>query len=97
MDVFFADDAKPNRLFINQKNGTFLEEGLKRGLALDAMGHTRANMGVAVGDADNDEKIDIFVTHLATERHTLWHQDSAGIFSDRTASFGLNQSGWRGT
>jgi enediyne biosynthesis protein E4 len=97
VDIFFADDAKPNRLFINQQNGTFLEEGLKRGLALDAMGHTKANMGVAVGDADNDEMIDIFVTHLVTERHTLWRQEPPGIFSDRTASFGLTQSQWRGT
>ena len=96
-DIFIADDAKPNRLFINQQNGTFEEEGLKRGLALDAMGHTKANMGVAVGDMDNDGMIDIFVTHLATERHTLWHQEPSGIFSDRTASYGLTQSEWRGT
>lgn len=96
-DIFFADDAKPNRLFINQQNGTFEEEGLKRGLALDAMGQTKANMGVAVGDMDNNGMIDIFVTHLATERHTLWHQEPTGFFADRTASFGLNSSGWRGT
>jgi hypothetical protein len=96
-DIFIADDAKPNRLFINQQNGTFEEEGLKRGLALDAMGQTKANMGVAVGDMDNNGMIDIFVTHLATERHTLWHQKPPGFFTDRTASFGLNQSHWRGT
>ncbi len=97
VDIFFADDAKPNRLFINQQNGTFHEEALKRGLALDAMGHTKANMGVAIGDVDNNHMVDIFVTHLATERHTLWHQEAPGIFSDRTSSFGLNQSVWRGT
>lgn len=97
VDIFFADDAKPNRLFINQQNGQFKEEGLKRGIALDAMGQTRANMGVGVGDVDHDGLLDLFVTHLATERHTLWRQGPQGIFSDRTASFGLNDSDWRGT
>ena len=96
-DIFFADDAKPNRLLINQQNGQFQEEGLKRGIALDAMGQTRANMGVGVGDVDNDGLMDLFVTHLATERHTLWKQGPRGMFSDRTASFGLNASSWRGT
>jgi len=96
-DIFFADDAKPNRLLINQNNGQFQEEGLKRGIALDAMGQTRANMGVGVGDVDNDGLLDLFVTHLATERHTLWRQGPRGMFSDRTASFGLNATSWRGT
>ena len=96
-DIFFADDARPNRLFINQQNGKYKEEALKRGLALDAMGQTKANMGVAVGDIDNNGMVDLFVTHLATERHNLWHQEPPGFFTDRTASFGLNQSAWRGT
>ena len=97
VDIFFADDAKPNRLFMNQQNGKFEEQALKRGIALDAMGQTKANMGVGVGDINSDGLIDIFVTHLVTERHTLWQQGPQGMFSDRTAPLGLNQSSWRGT
>jgi hypothetical protein len=97
VDIFVADDAKANRLFINQKNGTFAEEGIQRGIALDAMGQTRANMGVGFGDIDNDGMFDLFVTHLATERHTLWRQGPRGVFADLTSSFGLNNSTWRGT
>ena len=67
VDIFFADDAKPNRLFMNQQNGKFEEQALKRGIALDAMGQTKANMGVGVGDVNSDGLIDIFVTHLVTE------------------------------
>jgi hypothetical protein len=97
VDIFFADDAKPNRLFVNQQDGRFAEEALKRGIALDAMGQTKANMGVGVGDIDSDGLVDVFVTHLSTERHTLWQQGPAGVFSDRTAAQGLNQTAWRGT
>jgi hypothetical protein len=53
-DIFCADDGRPNRLFVNRRDGTFVEEAMVRGLAFNAMGHTAANMGVAFGDMDGD-------------------------------------------
>jgi hypothetical protein len=97
-DIFIANDGKPNHLWINQKNGTFVEEGFARGLAVDSMGQAQAGMGVAIGDVDGDALFDIYVTHLASERNTLWMQGAKrGTFRDRTAQSGLLNLHWHGT
>jgi len=97
-DIFIANDLKANHLWINQKNGTFKEDAFTRGIALDGMGQAQSGMGVAAGDADNDGLFDIFVTHLGSEKNTLWSQGpKRGRFADRTARSGLLASGWRGT
>jgi len=96
-DIFCADDGRPNRLFVNQRNGTFAEEAAIRGLAFNAMGRTAANMGVAFADTDGDGLGDLFVTHLAEEFHSLFRQDPRGLFTDTVARTGLQQQAWRGT
>jgi hypothetical protein len=96
-DLFVANDGQPNRLWINQKNGTFKEEAVPRGLAYDGMGRAPANMGVALGDVDGDGLFDLFVTHLTSETHTLWKQGPRGAFRDRTFPAGLAPPGSRGT
>ena len=96
-DLFIADDGRPNRLFINQKNGVFIEEAAWRGLAFNAMGHTAANMGIAFADVDGDGLGDLFVTHLSGEFHAYYHQDQPGLFRDEIAPAELQQMAWRGT
>jgi hypothetical protein len=96
-DIFLADDGKPNRLFLNQRNGTFSEEAVARGIAYNAMGATAGNMGIGLGDADGNGLFDVFVTHLTEEYHALWTQGPRGLFQDRTAMSGLTDQRWRGT
>jgi len=96
-DVFLADDGRPNRLFINQRDGTFKEEAAIRGLAFNAMGGTAANMGTAFADVDGDGMPDLFVTHLAEEFHSLWKQQPRGLFADHFSTSGLVKQEWRGT
>jgi enediyne biosynthesis protein E4 len=97
-DIFIANDNRPNHLWMNQKNGTFKEEAHLRGIALDAVGQAQAGMGIAVGDIDGDGLFDLYVTHLATERNTLWQQGpKRGQFTDRSGRAGLLATDWRGT
>jgi hypothetical protein len=96
-DIFVANDGAANHLWVNQKNGTFKEEAVPRGLAFDGMGRAPANMGVGLGDVDGDGLFDIFVTHLAKEMHTLWLQGPRGLFRDATVERGLAPPGSRGT
>ncbi len=96
-DIFIADDGMPNRLFMNQRNGTFTEEAAQRGIAYNAFGSTAANMGIAFGDVDSDGLFDIFVTHVSWEQHALWKQGPAGLFQDQTAAAGLGNPARRGT
>ncbi len=96
-DVFISNDQKPNRLWVNQKDGTFKEEALVRCLAYTGSGQTAANMGVAVGDVDGDGLLDLFVTHLTSETNTLWAQGPAGRYTDRTQATRAAATVWRGT
>jgi enediyne biosynthesis protein E4 len=96
-DVLVANDDKPNRLWINQHDGTFKEEAHVRGLALSATARAEGNMGIALGDVDGDGRFDVFITHLSEETHTLWVQRPGGTFQDRTTAAGLAGPRWRGT
>ncbi len=96
-DVFVANDSKPNHLWVNQRDGTFQEEAVVRGLAYNALGRAQANMGVALGDVSGGLLFDLFVTHLTEETNTLWRQGPRGLFRDETAAAGLAGSRWRGT
>jgi hypothetical protein len=96
-DILVANDAQPNRLWINQKNGTFADEALARGLAFNDSGKAQGNMGVALGDLSGSGRLDLFISHLTEETHTLWQQTAPGLFTDRTVAAGLAAPRWRGT
>jgi hypothetical protein len=96
-DVFVANDSHPNYLWINQKNGTFKEEAVQRGVAYNVMGVAEANMGIGWGDVDGDGLYDLFVTHLRTETNTLWKQGPPGLFRDVTTFSSLHRPRWKAT
>jgi hypothetical protein len=96
-DVFVANDGKPNHLWINQGNGTFKDEALRRGVAVNSLGRAEAGMGVGWGDVNSDGLEDLFVTHLGSETNTLWLQGPRGLFRDRTAVSGMANPARRST
>jgi hypothetical protein len=96
-DIFIANDGQPNRLWINQHDGTFKEESVVRGVAYNGMGQAEAGMGVAMGDVDGDGLFDLYITHLTEENNRLWRQGPRGLFHDRTAHLGLVDTRWHGT
>jgi hypothetical protein len=96
MDIFFANGANiatlkkdapkyRNRLFRNEGNGAFTDVTEAAGLA--GIGY---DMGVAVGDYDNDGWPDLFV--VGVHRNTLYHNNKDGTFTDVTAKAGLGHS-----
>lgn len=97
LDIFVTNDAKANHAWINQKNGTFKEDAVARGLAFNARGEAQGNMGIAFGDIDGRGLPGIFVTHLMSENHSFWRQGPRGLFQDDAAAAGLTRSKWRGT
>ncbi len=96
-DIFVTNDAKPNHMWMNQHDGTFRDEAVTRGAAVNCMGRTEANMGIGWGDVDGDGLQDLLVTHLHIEHNTLWKQGPRGLFEDKTADANLHRSAWRGT
>lgn len=88
-DVFVACDQTPSLLYINQHDGTFQEEALLRGVALDEHGKALSGMGAASADFDGDGLPDIFRTNFSDERETLYRNRGDGDFDEVTAAAGL--------
>ncbi|HVT92656.1 MAG TPA: CRTAC1 family protein [Bryobacteraceae bacterium] len=100
-DIFVACDSTPSLLFMNQRDGTFKEEGLIRGIALNEDGMEQAGMGVGIGDVNLDGNLDVFKTHFADDTNILYLNDGKANFEDLTNSSGLGVEtrylGWGAT
>ncbi len=88
-DIYVANDATPNQLWINRHDGTFEDRGLLSGTAFNALGRPEGSMGIALGDADNDGDEDLFVTNIIGESHVLYLNDGGGNFEDARTRSGL--------
>ena len=97
IDIYVANDGDPNQLWINQKNGTFRNEALLAGAAVNRNGQAEAGMGVDAGDFDNNGTEDLFITHLMDETNTLYLNLGNELFEDRTREVGLGMPGRRFT
>jgi enediyne biosynthesis protein E4 len=95
MDIYVANDGDPNQLWINRQNGTFKNEALLAGAAVNRDGQAEAGMGVDAGDFNDDGTEDIFVTHLMEETNTLYVNLGDAVFEDRTREAGLGLPGSR--
>jgi enediyne biosynthesis protein E4 len=98
-DVFVANDELPNRLWINQKDGSFRDEGVFRGAAMSGEGRPQAGMGATMGDLDGDGDFDLVSTHLVSEYTTIYRNGGDGIFTDASREMGLveptrRHTGW---
>ncbi len=78
-----SDESYYNRLFRNRGDGSFEDVTDKAGVR--GRGY---NLGVAIGDYDNDGFEDIFVAGL--RENILYHNNGDGTFTDVTAKAGLS-------
>jgi enediyne biosynthesis protein E4 len=91
LDLIVINDSTPNQLYINKGNGTFEEIGYPSGVALNENGREQAGMGLAVGDYDNDGRVDFHVTNFSDDSNTLYHNDGDDNFTDVTFQVGLGE------
>jgi len=87
-DVFVANDATPNQLWINLGQGRFEDQALVRGTAVDEDGTAKSGMGVDAKDIDDDGDEDVLVVNLDGESDSLFRNDGL-FFRDATAAAGL--------
>jgi len=85
LDIFVANDQTPNSLFRNLGNLRFEDVAKPWGLAYNESGELRAGMGVAVGDYDEDGRIDLLVTNFYEESSTLYRNAAPGRFVIETS------------
>src|SRR5262249_11354550 len=91
LDIYLLQNGGPhgarNRLYLQSPNHTFRDAS--EGSGLDIPGY---NMGVAVGDVNNDGRPDVLVTGY--DGVQLFRNNGKGVFTNITAESGLNNPAW---
>lgn len=91
LDLLVVNDSTPKQLYLNQGDGTFEEVGYPSGVALNENGREQAGMGLAVGDYDNDGRIDFHITNFSDDSNVLYRNEGSGNFTDITFQAGLGE------
>ncbi|HYI96423.1 MAG TPA: CRTAC1 family protein [Bryobacteraceae bacterium] len=94
LDIFFVNGtrfesvtpAPSNRLFKNNRDGTFTDVTVKAGLVRTGWGQ-----GVCVGDFDNDGNDDLFISYWG--ENALYRNNGDGTFSDVSKKAGITTAG----
>ena len=97
-DLYVANDATPNFLYRNNKDGTFKDVAFPMGVAVSEDGAEQGSMGVALGDYLNAGRLSIFVTNFSEEYNDLYRHDGDHFtdvsFRSNTAPSSLPYVGW---
>ena len=91
LDLIVVNDSTPKQLYLNKGDGTFDEVGYASGVGLNENGREQAGMGLAVGDYDNDGRVDFHITNFSDDSNVLYHNDGEGNFTDVTFQAGLGE------
>jgi hypothetical protein len=81
-DLFIANDTQPNKLYRNNRNGTFAEEGMPAGVAYSEDGVARGAMGVDAADYDRSGRPHLLVGNFSNQMLGLYHNEGTGLFVD---------------
>ena len=88
-DLLVTNDTQPNKLYRNQRNGTFKDVAVDAGIAFSAEGRARAGMGVDVADIDNSGNSSVAITNFDNEMTGLYRLNANGSYIDVATQSGV--------
>lgn len=91
-DLLIANDTQPNRLYLNNKNGTFAERGVQAGIAFSEDGTVRGAMGVDTSDYDGSGFASLLIANFSNEMLSLYHNEGKGLFVDEAPTSTVGQA-----
>ena len=91
-DVFIANDTQPNKLYHNNRNGTFSETAVSAGVAFSEDGAARAGMGADAADYNNSGLPSLVVTNFSNEMVGLYRNEGHGFFIDEAPRSAVGKS-----
>jgi len=97
VDLYVANDGRPNILWLNNRQGGFINKAMTSGVAVNMSGMPEASMGVDAADFDNDGDVDLFMTHLNRQTNTLYINNGKAWFSDAGIRMGVSSSSFKYT
>ncbi len=93
MDLVVANDTQPNKLYINNKNGTFTEKGVPAGIAFSEDGTVRGAMGIDAVDYDGSGSASLLIANFSNEMLNLYHNEGGkGLFVDEAPTSAVGQA-----
>jgi enediyne biosynthesis protein E4 len=81
-DILASNDTQPNKLYLDNGNGTFTEKGVPAGIGYSDEGIARAGMGVDAADYDRSGYPSILITNFSNQMVALYHNERNGLFID---------------
>jgi hypothetical protein len=88
-DLLVANDTQPNKLYRNQRNGTFKDVAVEAGIAFSTEGKARAGMGVDAADFENSGSAGVAITNFDNEMVGLYRESANGTYTDVAAPSGV--------
>jgi hypothetical protein len=88
-DLLVANDTQPNKLYRNQRNGTFKDVAVEAGIAFSAEGKARAGMGVDAADFDHSGSPGVAITNFDNEMIGLYRPAANGTYNDVAVQAGV--------
>ena len=82
VDVFEANDTQPNKLYKNNGDGTFIEQGMLAGIAYNEDGKATGAMGVDAGDYDGSGTESLVIGNFSNEMINLYHNEGVFFIDD---------------
>ncbi|MFZ0589767.1 MAG: CRTAC1 family protein, partial [Bryobacteraceae bacterium] len=90
--IFVANDTQPNKLYRNNKNGTFSDVALGAGVAFGEDGVARGAMGADAADYDRSGRPALLVGNFSNQMLALYHNEGNGVFVDEAPRSELGRS-----
>ncbi len=93
LDIYVANDTRPNHLYINDGRGIFSETGLTSGTAYGDDGMANGSMGVDLGDFNQDGLLDLWVANFERESFALYSNRGDNFFQQISQAVGITAAG----
>jgi hypothetical protein len=93
IDIYVGNDTVDNFLYMNRGEGTFAEQGLVAGVALDDQGVPNGSMGVELCDFNRDGRPDLWVANYEREAFALYRNEGRGQFLHVSRRHGITALG----